>query len=112
MIQITQNIRTALIHKINFPNFHAKMDRSNKTWLVILPVLVGLSLALLAIFYFGADRVEFGDAKDYINSANAILHGTPYPRRGDFHPVFRAPVFPAFIALVWSIFPEIGRAHV
>ena len=82
------------------------MDRSNKTWLVILPVLAGVSLALLAIFYFGVDRVEFGDAKDYINSANAILHGTPYPRRGDFHPVFRAPVFPAFIALVWSIFPD------
>ncbi len=82
------------------------MNTSNKTWLIVLPVLIGISLSLLAIFYFGAERIEFGDAKDYINSANAILHGMPYPRRGDFHPVFRAPVFPAFIALGWTFFPD------
>lgn len=71
-----------------------------------MPVLIGISFAILAIVYFGVERTDFGDAKDYIDSANAILNGTPYPRRGDFHPVFRAPVFPAFIALIWSFFPN------
>jgi len=63
-------------------------------------------LSIAAIWMFGFERVDFGDAADYINSAKSILNGTPYPRRGDFHPVFRAPVFPAFIAFVWAFFPD------
>lgn len=72
----------------------------------MIPVVLGFGVSILAILYFGAERIEFGDANDYINSAKSILNGTPYPLRGDFHPVFRAPVFPAFIALIWSVFPD------
>lgn len=84
----------------------SEMDRPSRSWLVVVPVLIGISLSLFAIFYFGVEKTEFGDAGDYINSAKAILNGTPYPRRGDFHPIFRAPVFPAFIALIWTFLPD------
>lgn len=77
-----------------------------KKYCSLFPVILGFGVSILAIVYFGIERVEFGDANDYINSANSILNGTPYPLRGDFHPVFRAPVFPAFIALVWTFFPN------
>ena len=73
---------------------------------MLIPCLVGISFSIFAVWFFGFERIAFGDANDYINSANSILNGTPYPRGGEFHPVFRAPVFPAFIALVWSIFPN------
>ncbi len=73
---------------------------------MFLPSIAGFIVSILAIIYFGVEKVEFGDANDYIASANSILQGTPYPLRGDFHPVFRAPVFPAFIALIWTFFPK------
>ncbi|MEO7658645.1 MAG: glycosyltransferase family 39 protein, partial [Pyrinomonadaceae bacterium] len=46
------------------------------------------------------------DTNDYINAANAFLNGTPYPLQSIAHPMFRPPLFPLFIAGVWSIFPE------
>ncbi len=73
---------------------------------IIIPVLIGISLSILAIFYFGADKVEFGDAEDYINAANAFLGGTPYPRQSVAHPMFRPPLFPVLISIVWTIFPN------
>ena len=76
-----------------------------KNWTVVVPCAVGFVLSVLAIWLFGFERVDFGDAADYISSANSFLNGTAYPRRGDFHPVFRAPVFSAFIAFVWTFFP-------
>ena len=77
---------------------------SKKWW--ILPCIVGSAFSLLAISYFGWEKVEFGDAEDYINGAKAFLNGTPYPLRSVFHPMFRPPLFSLLIAGVWSIFPE------
>lgn len=73
---------------------------------MILPALIGFSLAVLTIFYFGVDKIDFGDTEDYINAANAFLNGTPYPRKSVFHPMFRPPLFPLLVAAVWSIFPK------
>ena len=77
---------------------------SKKWWL--LPCIIGIAFSLLVISYFGWGKVEFGDAEDYINGANAFLNGTPYPLRSVFHPMFRPPLFSMLIAGVWSIFPE------
>jgi uncharacterized membrane protein len=74
--------------------------------LIILPVAVAVIFSLLAIWFYGVDKTEFGDAEDYINGANAFLNGTPYPLRSVFHPMFRPPLFPLLIAGVWSIFPD------
>lgn len=79
---------------------------SKKNLMLLIPCLVGISFSIFAIWFFGFEKIAFGDAIDYINSANSILNGTPYPLRGEFHPVFRAPIFPAFIALVWTFFPK------
>lgn len=77
-----------------------------KNYSVFIPVAVAVVLSLLAARFYGFEKIAFGDALDYIDAANAILNGTVYPRRGEFHPVFRAPVFPGLIALVWTFFPN------
>lgn len=81
-------------------------DSLKINWLIAFPVIVGIMLAVTAIFYFGVDEFDIVDAKDYIEGANSFLNGTPYPREGDGHPMFRPPLFPLLIAAVWSIFPE------
>ena len=77
-----------------------------KNWTLIIPCLVGIAFSLVAISFFGWEKVEFGDAEDYVNAANSFLNGTPYPLRSVFHPMFRPPLYPMFIAGIWSIFPE------
>lgn len=72
----------------------------------LIPFLIGTAFALLVIYALGVNRVEFGDANDYIASARAFLDGTPYPRQGECHPMFRPPLFPLLIAGVWSVFPD------
>jgi hypothetical protein len=79
---------------------------SKKKIVVLFPAFLAIILSIFAIWFYGFERVEFGDAADYIDAANSILNGTAYPRHGEFHPVFRAPVFPAFIALIWTVFPK------
>ncbi len=77
-----------------------------KKYCSVIPVILGFGVSILAILYFGVDRIEFGDTNDYINGANAFLNGTPYPLRSEFHPMFRPPMFSYLIALVWLIFPQ------
>jgi len=74
--------------------------------LALTSVLIGISFSIFAIWYFGFEKVEFGDAEDYINAANAFLNGTPYPRQSVFHPMFRPPLFSFLIAVIWSVFPD------
>lgn len=76
-----------------------------KNWTLIVPPLVGFVLSVLAIYAFGFERINFGDAADYINSAQSILNGAPHPRRGDFHPVFRAG-FSRFHCARLDVFPK------
>lgn len=77
-----------------------------KNWTIILPCIVAIVFSVFAIWFFGFEKIEFGDTEDYINGANAFLNGTPYPLRSVFHPMFRPPFFSLFIAGIWSIFPK------
>lgn len=77
-----------------------------RNWLIIFPVAVAIIFSIFAIWFYGADKLEFGDTEDYINAANAFLNGTPYPRESIQHPMFRPPLFPLFISLIWSFFPQ------
>lgn len=71
-----------------------------------LVLVVGAFLIrLAALGAFGFDRLEFGDARDYQRFAAAICAGSEYPERGNL-PFFRAPGFPAFIALTSGCRPE------
>ena len=74
--------------------------------LIIFPMAVAIIFSILAIYAYGVNNLEFGDTQDYINAANAFLNGTPYPRESIQHPMFRPPLFPLFIAAIWSIFPD------
>lgn len=80
------------------------MSRKNLT--IILPVVTAIILSIFAVRFFGFEKVEFGDAQDYINAANSFLNGTPYPRQSVAHPMFRPPLFPYFIAAIWAVFPN------
>lgn len=76
-----------------------------RNWTIIVPCAAGMIFALLMISYYGWEKIEFGDTEDYINAANSFLNGTPYPLRSVFHPMFRPPLYPLFVAAVWTIFP-------
>lgn len=79
---------------------------SRKTLFIIVAVFAAAAFSLVAIAFFGFEKIEFGDTQDYVNAANSFLNGTPYPRRSIAHPMFRPPLFPALVAAVWSVFPE------
>ena len=64
-----------------------------RKWLIIVPCLFAFLFALFAVWFYGFEKIWFGDTEDYINGANAFLNGTPYPRRSVFHPMFRPPLF-------------------
>ena len=74
--------------------------------LTLLPIIIGLLLSFAVNYVYGFGKVEFGDAEDYINGANAFLNNTQYPLQSVFHPMFRPPLFSAFIAGLWSLFPQ------
>lgn len=78
---------------------------SRTDFAAFVPALIGIALSVLAIWSFGFGKVAFSDATDYINAAKAFLNHSPYPRQSVFHPMFRPPLYPLFIAAVWKIFP-------
>ncbi|HLI80788.1 MAG TPA: hypothetical protein VKV03_12445 [Candidatus Binataceae bacterium] len=59
--------------------------------------VVALTIRLIAIEVSGANRISFGDAGDYIASAQSLCVQHAYPDRGNL-PFFRAPGLPFFIA--------------
>jgi 4-amino-4-deoxy-L-arabinose transferase-like glycosyltransferase len=79
---------------------------SKKHLAVLIPVLIAIGCAMGMIWIFGFKKVVFGDANDYMTAAKSFLNGLPYPRRSEFHPMFRPPLYPIFIAAVWKIFPD------
>ncbi len=74
--------------------------------LLFVPSLLGILLSILFIGIYGVFKIEFGDSNDYINAANSFVNGTPYPLQSEFHPMYRPPMFPYLIAIVWLIFPQ------
>lgn len=92
----------------SIPNDKTVNSKPKKTFrriFMFVPAVIGIVFSILAIWFYGFENFGSVDTNDYINAANSFLNGTPYPLQGE-HPVFRAPVFPAFIALIWSIFPD------
>jgi len=68
-------------------------------------VAVAFALRLAAIAAFGFGRVEFGDARDYLDTTSALCATGAYPGQGNL-PFFRAPGLPFFIAAVTACHPE------
>lgn len=74
-----------------------------------IPVFAVIALAVAAvsvmIWITGPYRSSFIDSDDYIAAARMILNDGTYPSVSSL-PFFRAPLYPLFIAAIWSIFAE------
>ncbi len=65
-----------------------------KWGLAVFAFAIRLSVIAIA----GFDRVDFGDARDYLDTATALCTTGAYPDQGNL-PFFRAPGLPFFIAI-------------
>ena len=74
---------------------------------IIQIVLAALALVLCIgmIFATGRDNPDFADSIDYIVAARMLLENGSYPAVGGLN-FFRAPLFPMFMAGVWSVTGE------
>jgi 4-amino-4-deoxy-L-arabinose transferase-like glycosyltransferase len=70
------------------------MTRSRARWAIFA---FALGIRVAAIYWNGPDVVSFGDAPDYLATANSVCRDHLYPDRGNL-PFFRAPLLPFFIA--------------
>ena len=71
--------------------------------LAIFGIAFGIRIA--AILWAGPSGVGFGDAPDYLATADKVCREHAYPDRGNL-PFFRAPLLPAFIAVATFCHPE------
>lgn len=71
--------------------------------------ILALAVRIAAIELTGAGTMTFGDAADYVNTAQSICVQHVYPERGNL-PFFRAPGLPFFIAAVTACEPSRIRA--
>ena len=62
-------------------------------------------LSLLMIYATGRDYDGFADTIDYIVAARMLVENGSYPATGGLN-FFRAPLFPMFMALIWSVTGE------
>ncbi|MFN0278641.1 MAG: ArnT family glycosyltransferase [Pyrinomonadaceae bacterium] len=69
------------------------------------PIALAIILGLAAIAILGPHNPDFVDSADYLAAARMILTDGAYPAVGGL-PFFRAPLYPGFIAAIWSVFPE------
>jgi 4-amino-4-deoxy-L-arabinose transferase-like glycosyltransferase len=70
--------------------------------------ICALLVRLIAVELTGAARIEFGDAADYLATAQSVCAEHVYPVRGNL-PFFRAPGLPFFIMAATACHPsEIG----
>ena len=67
--------------------------------------LLALVLCVGMIYATGRDNGDFADSIDYITAARMLLENGSYPAAGGLN-FFRAPLFPLFMAGVWSITGE------
>jgi hypothetical protein len=63
------------------------------------------AIRIAAIGFAGFNRVEFGDARDYLDTAASLCKNNAYPDQGNL-PFFRAPGLPFFIALSTACEPQ------
>ncbi|MEP7149145.1 MAG: glycosyltransferase family 39 protein, partial [Acidobacteriota bacterium] len=57
------------------------------------------------IYVTGRDNADFADSIDYVTAARMLVENGSYPEVGGLH-FFRAPLFPLFMAGVWSVTGE------
>src|SRR5215204_3439278 len=66
---------------------------------------VALVLCVGMIYVTGRDNGDFADSIDYITAARMLVENGTYPAVGGLN-FFRAPLFPLFMAGIWSVTGE------
>src|ERR1019366_6970759 len=67
-----------------------EMTRARARWAIFA---FALGVRFAAIYWNGSNVVSFGDAPDYLATANSVCRDHLYPDRGNL-PFFRAPLLP------------------
>ena len=67
--------------------------------------MLAFVLSVLMIYATGRDYDGFADTIDYIVAARMLVENGSYPATGGLN-FFRAPLFPMFMALIWSVTGE------
>jgi len=69
----------------------------------IILFLIAFSGGFLIVILYGLDNSNFGDSKDYLDSAKSFSDQSGYLREGLTLPFFRAPGLPFVISILWKI---------
>jgi hypothetical protein len=69
-----------------------------------VPIALAIAFGLCAIWLTGPGRTDFADGTDYLAAARMLVENGTYPAAGEL-PFFRPPLYPLFIAIIWSVFP-------
>ena len=66
---------------------------------------LAFALCIAAIYMTGRDNADFADSIDYVVAARMLVENGTYPETGGLN-FFRAPMFPMFMAVIWSVVGE------
>jgi 4-amino-4-deoxy-L-arabinose transferase-like glycosyltransferase len=66
---------------------------------------LAFALCIATIYATGRDYADFADSIDYVNAAQMLVENGTYPATGGLN-FFRAPLFPLFMAGIWSVVGE------
>ena len=67
--------------------------------------ILGFVLCIGMIYVTGRDNADFADSIDYVTAARMLMESGSYPDTGGLN-FFRAPLYPMFLTVVWSVTGE------
>ncbi len=70
-----------------------------------IPLMIGIMASIAFILKTGPNVVDFADARDYMAAARSLISSEGYPREATL-PFFRPPLYPLFIAGIWTVVPQ------
>lgn len=73
--------------------------------ILYLVLIIAFFIRITSIFIFAINKISFGDAQDYIDTARFICKYSSYPDKPNM-PFFRPPFLPFFICIVTFLNPE------
>src|SRR5688572_491739 len=71
----------------------------------IVVAVLAFVLCIGMIYVTGRDNADFADSIDYVTAARMLMESGSYPDTGGLN-FFRAPLYPMFLAVVWSVTGE------
>jgi hypothetical protein len=76
----------------------------NNRYLSLMLIALAIVLGVGVICLTGVNKIDFIDSDDYLLAARHLLQNSAYPDCLRL-PFFRPPLYPLFIASIWSVLP-------